>query len=130
MAKFEYRMIQAESGETVVESVQLANTFWSRFCGLQFRSPLEVNQGILLAPCSSIHTHWMRFSIAAVMLGKDGRVLAVHPEIHPWRIRSAPGGTHAVLETVAGSKAAELQVGSQLKLVATDGAELSTPVFN
>jgi uncharacterized protein len=81
----------------------IADNFWTRFCGLQFRRPLPPGDGLILAPCGSIHTMWMRFAIDAAMLDREGRVLEVRRSIALWRIVSAPRGTHAVLETSAGN---------------------------
>ncbi len=92
-----------DNGMIVVQRLAIADRFWSRFCGLQFRRPLPPGDGILLAPCSSIHTMCMRFAIDAAMLDRTGRTLAVHQAVHPWRMVFAPRGTHAVLEASAGT---------------------------
>jgi hypothetical protein len=92
-----------DSGRIIIEKLAIADRFWSRFRGLQFRRMLPVGEGILLAPCSSIHTMWLRFPIDVAMLDHTGKVLAVHNAIRPWRLVFAPRGTHAVLEAAAGS---------------------------
>ncbi|MGO9111855.1 MAG: DUF192 domain-containing protein [Thermoguttaceae bacterium] len=91
------------TGRILIQRLVIADRFWSRLCGLQFRGPLPPGYGILLAPCASIHTMWMRFAIDAAMLDRMGRALAVHQAIRPWRLTFAPRGTHAVLEASAGT---------------------------
>ena len=108
-----------DSGRIVVERLEVADRFWSRFCGLQFRRLLPPGHGILLAPCSSIHTMWMRFAIDAAMLDGTGRVLAVQTAVRPWRLVFAPHGTHAVLETSAGEL--RLAAGDTLVLRSRQG---------
>jgi len=90
------------SGRIIVERLVIADRFWKRFCGLQFRRVLAPGCGLLLTPCGSIHTMCMRFTIDVAMLNRTGRVLAVHQTVRPWRLVLAPRGTHAVLETPAG----------------------------
>ncbi len=92
-----------DTGRIVVQRLAIADRFWSRFCGLQFRRSLAPGDGILLAPCASIHTMWMRFPIDVAMLDREGRTLAVRQAIRPWRLVFAPRGTHAVLEVSAGT---------------------------
>ena len=97
-----WRLAHRTSGQIVVERLSLADTFWGRLCGLQFRRPLPAGTGLLLVPCGSIHTMWMRFAIDVAMLDRSGRVLYVRRAVRPWRYVHAPRGTHAVLETAAG----------------------------
>lgn len=103
-----------DKGRIVVQRLVIADRFWNRLCGLQFRRPLLPGDGILLAPCASIHTMWMRFAIDVAMLDRAGRVLAVHPAVRPWRLKFAPRGTHAVLEVSAGTL--QLSAGDTLTL--------------
>lgn len=109
-----YLLIDRATGARVVEALEVADGFWSRFRGLQFRARLPPGAGLLLVPCSSIHTFWMRFAIDVVLLDRQGRVLAVRRGVRPWRIVLAPRGTHAVLELPAG--AGPVAVGAHLGL--------------
>lgn len=84
--------------------VELANTFWSRLVGLLNRSWLDDNQGILLIPCTSIHTFGMRFAIDVIFLGRDGRVLGFADGVKSNRIRMAPRGTVMVMEVADGNR--------------------------
>jgi hypothetical protein len=90
-----------DSRKIIVQQLEIADRFWSRLCGLQFRHPLPPRHGIVLVPCASIHTMWMRFAIDVAMLDRTGRVLKVHRAVRPWRLVFAPRGTRAVLETPA-----------------------------
>jgi len=103
-----------DSGGIVVPRLVIADRFWARFCGLQFRRALPPGYGLLLAPCASIHTMWMRFAIDVAMIDRSGRVLAVQQAVRPWRFRFGPRGTYAVLETAAGALC--LSVGNTLSL--------------
>lgn len=96
------RLIRRASGQVVVPNVRLAVTFFSRLRGLQFQSALPPECGLLLAPCGSIHTHWLRFPIDVAMIDSDGKVLLVRRFLRPFRMLPGPKGTACVLETAAG----------------------------
>ncbi|QDU98845.1 DUF192 domain-containing protein [Lignipirellula cremea] len=97
-----HQMIDADTGAVLVPRLQLATTFWQRFRGLQFRQALAADEGLLIIPCSSLHTHWMRFAIDVVMLDQGDNVLKLHENLRPWRILTAAPGTHSVLEVTTG----------------------------
>jgi uncharacterized membrane protein (UPF0127 family) len=95
------RLIDAETGEVLLPSLETAHTFWRRFTGLQFRRPLPPDGGLWLKPCSSIHTCFMRFPIDVVMLDQELRVLKVKRCVRPWRIVLCERLTKSVIETNA-----------------------------
>lgn len=86
-----------------IDKVRIANTFWSRLVGLLSRSSIDGSEGLLIVPCASIHTFFMRFAIDLVFLDKKNRVLGTCSDVFPNRIRLAPRGTHAVLEIAQGN---------------------------
>jgi uncharacterized protein len=93
----------------------MANSFVSRFLGLQFRSKLEPGHGMLLRPCSSLHTCFMRFPIDVVMLDRQGMVLGVRRHMRPWRVLLCVSGTYQVIETAVG--ATDVESGQVLEFL-------------
>lgn len=77
--------------------VRIAGTFIARGLGLLVGAPLDPREGLLIAPCSSIHTIGMRYPIDVVFLDREARVLRVCPAVKAGRMRFAPGA-RAVLE--------------------------------
>lgn len=80
----------------------VTTTFRERFLGLMFRRGLEPGTGLLIRPCSSIHTFFMRFPIDVVHIGEDHRIVAIDRALGPWRI-SHHKGVKCILEMPAGS---------------------------
>ena len=113
------------TGKTVVAQLTIADGFWSRLAGLQFRRPLASDAGVLLVPCNSVHTCFMRFAVDVVFLDGDGAVLAVRQSLRPWRLAWGPRKSHAVLEVLAGS--ADLQPGEKLRLEPAGGEQSKPP---
>jgi uncharacterized membrane protein (UPF0127 family) len=86
---------------TGVLKVRVADKFWTRALGLLVGAPLEAAEGLLISPCSSIHTIGMRYPIDVVFVDRDARVLRVCPEVRAGRMRFAPGA-RGVLELRSG----------------------------
>jgi len=84
--------------------VRIADRFASRALGLLVGPPLGPQEGLLIAPCSSIHTIGMRYAIDVAFLDRQARILRLFPTVRAWRIRAAPGAA-GVLELPAGAAA-------------------------
>jgi len=105
-------------GRPLRAEIALARSFGARLRGLMMAAPLKPGQGLLIAPCSSIHMLGMRGPIEAVYLSKDFRVLKISPPLKPWRSVSACLGAWGVLEWRVGEAAHfGLRKGSQLKRI-------------
>src|SRR4051794_27498198 len=77
-----------------------ARSFLARLGGLLARAPLHADEALHLAPCTSIHTLFMRYAIDVAFIARDGRVLKV-ATVAPWRA-AACLRAHGVLEMRAG----------------------------
>ena len=85
-----WRLVRETTGKTVVAQLKIAAGFWSRLAGLQFRRPLPSDAGLLLVPCNSVHTCFVRFPVDVVFLDGNGSVLAVRRSLRPWRLAWGP----------------------------------------
>lgn len=112
-----WSLISRDSGTKVVDSLTIADGFWSRMRGVLF-GRWQPGSGLLLVPCASVHTFLTRFPIDVVMLDRQGRVLDVRRNVGPWRVVPPVEDTYAVLELPAGS--ASVGVGTTLRLQTTD----------
>lgn len=88
--------------DVLVERLELAVTFWRRFIGLQGRRELARDSGLLLAPCRSIHTCFLRFPLDVVFLDRHGHVVDMRSQLPPWRATLVVRDAWAVLELPAG----------------------------
>jgi len=103
-------------GGTVCERCAFAATPLARMKGLLGRRELPAGEGLLIRPTSGVHTAFMRFAIDVVFLDRDLRVLAVRPDVRPWRA-VAKRGAHAALELAAGEAArVGLEAGHELRV--------------
>lgn len=112
-----WSLVNKTTEELVVRNLEVADSFWDRFKGLQFRRGLARDSGLLLVPCGSIHTMFMRFPIDVVMLSSKGEILLAKRSLKPWSMQTAPPGTFAVLELPAES--ASVEPGNVLQLTSS-----------
>ncbi len=111
-----YVCLDLASGEVVCERCLVAASWGLRFRGLMGKKELPAGEGILLRPCASVHTMFMRFPIDVVFCDRDLRVLAVAPEVPKWRMRSQRGA-RVVIELAMGEAARRgIVTGEQLRL--------------
>jgi uncharacterized membrane protein (UPF0127 family) len=98
--------------------VRVADRFVTRALGLLVGEPLDAAEGLLIAPCSSIHTLGMRYPIDVVFVDREARVVRVCADVRFGRMRFAPrargvlelrAGTAARHQLVAGVRLAGLQ---------------------
>jgi len=64
----------------------VANTPFKRMKGLLDRKELKKGQALVLKPCNSIHTFFMRFRIDVLFVAKDNAVIEAIPNIRPFRL--------------------------------------------
>ncbi len=89
-------------GTILAHKAHIANTPISRLRGLLGRNGLNQGEGLIIKPCSSIHTWFMRFTIDAVFLNKGNRVVSVARSLPPWRLFGTLFKGKMVIELPAG----------------------------
>lgn len=100
----------------VCERCRVADGPLTRLRGLMGRRELPRGEGILLKPAPSIHTFFMRFTIDAVFLDAGMNVLAVKPDLVPWRMAGLRGA-RAILELPAGeARRGGIVTGTKLEM--------------
>jgi uncharacterized membrane protein (UPF0127 family) len=101
---------------TLAEKCSQARTFISRLRGLQLKKTLPSSHGLLITPCKSIHTFFMRFSIDAVFIDENNTVLHIREGIKPRRVSKVVWNSRSVLELPSGVVSATgTKVGDKLE---------------
>ena len=100
----------------LVAKARVASSIWSRFWGLMGRRPLPPGEALIIDPCNSVHTLFMRFPIDVAFVDKNGRIVKVAEGLKPFR--AAVGkGSRWVIEMPSGAAVrAGLAVGDLLVL--------------
>ena len=121
-------LVNQRTDEALADRIELAVTRNDRRKGLLGRDVFETSSALIIAPCVSIHTMFMRFDIDAVFVDDDGRAVKVVQGMGPWRIAVQPFA-HAVVELPAGSlRERQVDVGDRLYLVNSNGERVGLSV--
>ena len=107
-------LVNRETGDVLIEQLEIAASFWTRFVGLQFRRTLPPNAGLLIAPCSSVHTFGVRFAIDVAFIDASGVVVEVRESLKPCRVCIPQHKCRFVVETIAGAR--RLAKGMQIEV--------------
>lgn len=111
----------SSTGQLVASTVIPAFDRRSRNEGLLHRSGLPDATALILAPCSGVHTWFMRFPIDIVFVSRLGRVLGIRRNVRPWRF-AVRLRAFAVIELRAGG-ADELEPGHTLAVAPAQSTE-------
>jgi uncharacterized protein len=90
-------------GTVVAHRVEVAASPVRRLLGLMGRSGWADADGLLIRPCNSIHTCFMRVPIDALFVGRDRVVLELAPDRRPWRLGPIVWRAAWVLELPVGA---------------------------
>lgn len=90
-------------GEKLVARCAYRPGFLFRMRGLLGRNRLPHGTGIWLKPCNSIHMFFMKFSIDALFLDRNLRVVRVVSNLRPWSLVWPVKGACSCVELPAGT---------------------------
>jgi len=99
----------------ISNDVKIANDSMSRMVGLLNKNDLPHGESLLIEPCNSIHTFFMKFNIDVLFLDKNNRVVKVFRDMPPWRITRPYLSVKRVIEAKANSFQ-EIHIGDELEL--------------
>jgi len=72
--------------ESQAFTIKKANTFRARLLGLMFKKSMAPNEALLIEPCNSVHTCWMRFPIDVLFMDANGCILEIRENVQPFRL--------------------------------------------
>lgn len=80
------RIINKTQKTILAEDVILANGLFKRMKGLLGRKEFKPGQALILRPCNSIHTFFMRFPIDVLFMDKNSRVIKAIHSLKPFSL--------------------------------------------
>src|SRR3712207_4937418 len=101
----EVTVVNVTRGAILAERAEVASSAWRRARGLLGCRALPAGGGLVIRPCSVVHTLGMAFTIDVVHLDVDGRVLRVVCSLRPWRLGPLVRGSRFAVELPAGMTA-------------------------
>lgn len=97
------RAINRRNGAVLAERVERATSVRARLRGLLGRDSLPPGEALVIEPCTSIHTFFIRFPIDALFVARDGRVVRALASLSPWRATRVYPAAALVIELPAGT---------------------------
>lgn len=85
------------------DRISVADRSWTRLRGLLGRPEPTRGEGLLIVPSRGVHMFGMRYPLDVLLLDHEGRVVALYPELAPWRKTRIHRDAHMALELPAGS---------------------------
>ncbi|PIQ87733.1 MAG: hypothetical protein COV73_02595 [Candidatus Omnitrophica bacterium CG11_big_fil_rev_8_21_14_0_20_43_6] len=112
------RLINQTKNTVLAEDIFIANTPLIRIKGLLGRKVFSANQAIIMDPCNSAHTFFMRFPIDILFVDKNYKVIKALPGLVPNRITPIYWHSCRVIELSAGRlNLTNTQAKDQLQLL-------------
>lgn len=103
------------SAGCIISKVDRTTNFLDRMRGLLGTKKLDPDRGLLISPCSSIHTFAMSYPIDVLFLDKKLIIVRAISSLKPWRM-AASATASLVLELAEHSiEKLQLQPGQQLE---------------
>lgn len=80
------KIINFSKGSLLADRALVAKTLVQRLTGLLDRDRLEQGEALIIKPCSSIHTFFMRFPIDVLFVSNNLRVIRAIEYMPPFRL--------------------------------------------
>ena len=113
------------TGLTICSVLFTAFDSRARRRGLLGKGSLSRDAAVILAPCSAVHTWFMRFPIDVLFVDEGGLVRKVCPRVRPWRF-AVDLRAFATVELAAGlALEADTRPGDRLSVSKSDATQES-----
>lgn len=96
------KLINKTKNTVLAQEVTTAGTLFKRMKGLLGQRNMAKGSALLLRPCNSVHTFFMRFPIDVLFIGKDNRVIKTISALKPFRITNICFRADFVIELPGG----------------------------
>jgi len=97
------RIINQTKNTLLAEQAVVADTFFKRTIGLLGRKELQKGEALVLRPCNSVHTFFMRFPLDLLFLDKNNKILKTISSIQPFRLTPIYFNAHFAIELPTGT---------------------------
>jgi uncharacterized membrane protein (UPF0127 family) len=115
--KGRFRVTNATRHTVLAQRCRTVTGMVSRGVGLIGRKTLPPEGGLIIRPCNSVVSFFMRFPIDVIFVSGEDNVLYVLERMRPWRTSKIVRGSKYVIELPAGTaKATETAVGDHIEI--------------
>ena len=97
------QIINKTKGKILAEKAGLANTIFSRSKGLLGRKDFKQGEALIIVPCNSIHTFFMRFAIDVLFVDSENKVIKAISNMRPFRLSNLYFSARYTIELPTGT---------------------------
>lgn len=97
------KIINITRNSFLADKAGIADSLWPRLKGLLGKESLGPGEGLVIMPCGSIHTFFMRFPIDVAFIDRNQRVIRLYPSLPPWRLSGVFLNSALCLELPSGT---------------------------
>lgn len=115
------KLINSRTNDVIADRAVVAGSFLKRLKGMLGQQAMAGGTALVLKPCRSIHTFFMRFSVDAVFLDRRGVVIHLITDMPPSRVSPVVNGSVMVVEFPGGTVKNRLLSGDTLIFSADAG---------
>lgn len=102
----------------ILPKVYVAERFFDRLRGLMGTKELDLDAGLLIRPCNSVHTFFMKFSIDVAFMDKDGQVYYIIHSMRKNKVSPIVSKASSVLEASSGTfKGRNVAIGDIIEFI-------------
>ncbi|HLD82479.1 MAG TPA: DUF192 domain-containing protein [Candidatus Omnitrophota bacterium] len=111
------RILNKTNNIVLAEDILVADNPFKRMSGLLGRREFLKGQALLIKPCNSVHTFFMRFPIDVLFIDKNNQVVKAIPCLKPFRLTYMYLAAGSCLELPCGAiQATSTREGDTLSL--------------
>lgn len=112
------KIYNSTQNNIISEDAKVADSFFSRSIGLLSRKTLSESESLIIKPCCSIHTFFMRFDIDVLFIGAKGKIIGLYENVNPWNVLPIHLTSKYVVELPAGCISNKnIQKGDEISLL-------------
>ena len=109
------QIFNVAKGAVIAQQAKLTVSFGQRMKGLLGQDSLAANEALIIKPCSSIHTFFMRFAIDVLFLDKNMQIVRLIQNMPPNRLSPIVWASKMAIELPAGKiSQTNTQVGDKV----------------
>lgn len=103
-------------GTVVADHTKTADNFWRRLKGLLGTSSLLTGHGLIIKPCSSVHTFGMKYPIDVLFVDGNHQIIKIVENMLPGKVSMASGSKYVVELPTGTAHQAACSVGDILEI--------------
>ena len=97
------KIYNTSQNNLIADNVKVAKNFFTRSIGLLSRKSISDGEALIIKPCNSIHTFFMKFDIDVIFVNKKNKIIAIYENVPKNKILPIHLTSCYVIELPAGT---------------------------